>query len=268
MQGYAIDVSHHQNPATLPWKSFEGHVDAVIVRASYGAELRDKHAPEHVRRAREIGAKVGLYHFFRSIHTVQKQFDVFRAVADQVGLQDGDIVPALDIEDDPFPSPGVKANPSWSGPAQELCERLRDAYTDCVIYTSQKDWSMLGKPDWLLERPLWVPFWNNVAKPASPGNKEPFMWQHRVGPFVPNGPAGYDKTRPELDQNRILGALPLIARKPPESFLLVETENESDDGWDDLRDRLTLLWHPLEHVEQVVGRAGANVRDADKERVT
>lgn len=248
MTGYAIDVSHHQDPEALPWRRFEGHVDAVLVRACYGAELRDKHAHEHVRRARDIGAKVGLYMFFRNIHSVQKQFYLFRSVADSVGLRESDIVPVIDIEHDPIPKPGSDVSPSWSKPAQELCDRIRELYSDCMIYITQREWGMLGKPQWVLERPLWVAHYTHAVAPASPAGKPPVIWQHRVGPFVPNGPGGYDKSRPELDQNRILGPLPLITRKPPDSFLLIDTNDTRDDEWDELRERVALAqfdWRDL-----------------------
>lgn len=248
MPGYGIDLSHWQAPASLPWRQFEGTVDAVIVRATYGAELRDRSTAEHVRRAREIGAKVGLYTFFRPIHSVQKQVDLFRSVADAVGTVEGDIVPALDIEADPFPAPGVPVAPAWSGPVYDFAERLRELYSDCIVYITQREWGQLGQPQWVLDRPLWVAHYTGASKPASPGDRTPFMWQHRVGPFVPNGPGGYDKAHPELDQNRILGPLPLIARKPSAATDVVEAQDSNDESWDELRERVALQqfdWHAL-----------------------
>ena len=247
MIGYALDLSHFQNPATLPWRRFEGHVDAVIVRACYGAELRDKHAVEHVRRARDIGARCGLYFFYRHVHSVQKQLDLFRSVADDVGLREGDIVPSIDIEHDPFPAPGADVSPTWSKPAAELTARIVELYGDCMVYITQREWGMLGKPGWVTDRPLWTAHYRDGA-PATPGNKPCVMHQHRVGPFVPNGPGGYDKVRPELDQNRILGPLPLITKRPANSYLLVDTREAPDDGWDELRERVALAqfdWHEL-----------------------
>lgn len=238
MIGYAIDVSHHQAPASLPWAEFAGKVDAVIVRASYGSELRDRHCVEHVNRARRISAKVGVYHFFRPQHTVQKQWDLLRSQCDYVGLRDGDIVPTIDIEHDPIPKPGRNVAPEWSGPAQELAALAHALYGDCMIYITQREWSMLGRPQWVLDRPLWVAHYTSAAAPATPGNRPAVMWQHRVGPFVHNGPGGYDAKAPMLDQNRILVPLPRVGRKPPDSYVLVDTANEPDDDWEDLRLRV------------------------------
>lgn len=221
---YGIDLSHHQQPSALPWKQFEGNVDFVICRATYGADLRDRACAEHLRRARAIGARVGLYHFYRPIQTVTAQWDAFRAVADAVGLGVGDVVPALDIEMDPFPKPGAHVDPTWSAPCHELAEKIADAYGDVMIYITQREWRLLGEPQWVLQRPLWVAHYTAAAKPATPGNAEPTIWQHRVAPFAPHGAGGYDSKRPLLDQNRGLRPLPTIAEYP-------------DEGFDDLRDK-------------------------------
>lgn len=215
---YGIDLSHHQSPNSLPWKQFEGAVDFVFCRATYGAELRDRHATEHVRRSRAIGAKVGLYHFYRPIHSVAAQWDAFRAVADTIDLGVGDLVPALDIELDPFPKPGTKVEPSWSKPCEELAAKMADNYGDVLVYITQREWGELGKPQWVLERPLWVAHYTNASAPATPGDRQPTIWQHRVAPFMLNGPGGYDKARPELDQNRGLKPIPTIAQHPDEGF--------------------------------------------------
>jgi|SRR5688500_3556104 len=244
MTDYAIDVSHHQNPATLPWDTkFAGNVDAVIVRAGYGAELRDRDAREHVRRARLIGARVGLYLFFRPLHTVQKQFDLLRAVADEVKLGPGDIVPTVDVEHDPIPKPGTNVSPAWAWPVEELAHRLDEHFgARCMIYITQREFGMLGKPAWMLEpdRPLWVAHYTAAAKPATPGNRAATMWQHRVGPFVANGPGGYDKVRPELDQNRILLPLPLLGPQAAASDIPALTQDGSGEDWDDLDDHRVL----------------------------
>lgn len=221
---YGIDLSHHQSPAGLPWSQFKGHTDFVYCRASYGAELRDRSTLEHVRRARDIGARIGLYHFFRPLHSVEAQWDLFQSVADAVGLGPGDLVPALDIERDPFPKPGVAVEPSWSAPCKQLADRFAAAYGNVVIYITQREWRQLGEPQWVLERPLWVAHYTAAAQPATPGNVAPIIWQHRVARFVPNGPGGYDKEHPLLDQNRGLGPIPTIGALP-------------DEGFDDLRDK-------------------------------
>ena len=61
---YVVDVSKWQNPATLPWDKFATGADGLIARASYGT-MRDERMLEHLRRAKGVGLKVGVYHFYR-----------------------------------------------------------------------------------------------------------------------------------------------------------------------------------------------------------
>lgn len=211
--GYGVDLSHHQNPARVPWEQMRGHVDFVICRAAYGAELKDKHVVEHVRRAREIGAKVGLYLFFRPSQAIGTQWDTFREVAGSVGYGEGDIVPALDIEDDPLPT-YTKVDPSWSPFCRDLASRMADAYGGVMLYLSAWEWALLGKPDWPLDYPLWVPDYTAAPAPPTPGGAVPTIWQHRVGPFAPLGPGGYNKLHPDIDQDRLIRPLPLIGGVP------------------------------------------------------
>jgi hypothetical protein len=238
--GYAIDVSHHQAPGSLPWASFAGRVDAVIARASYGSGLRDRHCVEHCNRARAIGAKVGVYHFYRPHQPVSAQWDLLRSQCDYVGLREGDIVPALDVEHDPIPAPGASVTPDWSAPAQELAALITATYGSCLVYITQREWGMLGRPQWVLDCPLWVAHYTGAATPATPGGRPAVMWQHRVGPFVHNGPGGYVKEAPVLDQNRILGELPLIAKRMTHSYVLATEGGDDDAEWDELRDRVAV----------------------------
>jgi hypothetical protein len=210
MLGYGIDVSHHQNPSTLPWDSFRGHVDFVIVRANYGTRL-DARAKEHIQRARDIGAKVGLYSFFVHNQPQADQYAALQTASYDCGITMDDIVPALDIEDDEIGH--VPVNPSWSAPCEAFVEQVSRDFGECLVYITQRGHSMLGKPEWVLHRPLWCAHYRD-APPATPGNMPATIHQHYVGPFVPNHPGGYDKARPELDQNRLLLPLPLVGYRP------------------------------------------------------
>lgn len=207
--GFGVDLSHHQDPAKVPWERFPGVVDFVLARASYGGGLRDRAVVEHARRARQTGARVGLYQFFRPSQTVADHLAMLRAVADAVSLTEGDIVPALDIELDPLPS-AQPVSPSWEPACRELVEGIVDLWGDCLVYITRREWGMLGKPAWVLERPLWVAHYTADAAPASPGGVVPTIWQHRVGPFDARGPGGYDAAHPDYDQDRLLRPLPLI----------------------------------------------------------
>jgi hypothetical protein len=214
--GYGLDLSSHQNPAALPWDSFRGHVDFVIVRANYGTRL-DARAKEHVQRARDIGAKVGLYSFFRHDQSVADQYAALQTASFDCGIKTDDIVPALDIEDDE--SGHVPVAPSWSAPCETFVERAIRDFGDCLVYITQRGHSMLGKPEWVLHRPLWCAHYRD-GSPATPGNMPATIHQHRVAHFVPNGPGGFVKPSDmphgtiQLDQNRLLLPLPLVGYRP------------------------------------------------------
>jgi len=227
MATFGIDLSHHQVSASQPWNRYEGKVDFVICRAAYGGLLRDGEVVSHMQRARAIGAKVGLYQFFRPNQSVDQHWDQLRAVADLVELGEGDIVPALDIEHDPLPKPGVDVSAAWNARCEELVGRIADVFGDALVYITKREWVLLGSPAWVLKRPLWVAHYTNAAKPATPGDMQPTIWQYRVGPFDPQGPGGFDQAHPDLDHNKGLKDLPLIGKS-------------ADAGVDDLRDNVAM----------------------------
>jgi GH25 family lysozyme M1 (1,4-beta-N-acetylmuramidase) len=213
MIGYAIDVSHFQDPEALPWGLFQGKVDLVIVRAAYGVRL-DERAKAHVRHAREIGAKVGLYLFYRPGQPWSDESAALEFVADSVKLTTGDIVPALDIEDDPFSIP-KEVSPAWEDGCRRIIERWCDLYGDAMVYITKRGWGMLGKPEWVLHRPLWVPNYG-VVKPATPAGMPATIWQHRISTFDPFGPSEAPEPPPPgtIDQNQVLLPLPLVGYRP------------------------------------------------------
>jgi GH25 family lysozyme M1 (1,4-beta-N-acetylmuramidase) len=208
--GYGIDLSHFQNPDTLPWESYRGKVNFVIARACYGSRL-DERCVEHVRHAREIGAKVGVYSFFRPSLDVDVQFKALVNAITRVGIVPGDIIPALDIEEDTYPTP-QPVTPAWSAPTEDFVGRIVALFGDALIYQTQREWRMMGSPAWVLERPLWCAHYSAAASPATPGDRPATIWQHRVGPFVELGPGGSFPGSPQIDQNRLLLPLPLITQ--------------------------------------------------------
>jgi hypothetical protein len=267
MKPYGIDVSHHQAPASLPWAKIAESSSFAICRGSYGT-MRDRVTAEHVRLARAAGLKVGLYHFFRPSQSVGDQLAVFRAQLELAHIGVGDIVPAIDVELDPLPK-ATPVTPAWQGSVLEFIDSMVSELGDCMVYITQREFNQLGAPAWLLTRPLWVAHYTGAPKPATPGNKAATIWQHRVGPYDPSGPGGYDKAHPVLDQNRLLGTLPIIgAVEPGERVTLPpdhETEGEHDRGLEDLLEQIHgSSW---ERIQNAIGGAGANVLE-DEQRDT
>lgn len=258
---YGIDVSHHQAPASLPWNIIRQSSDFCIVRATYGSKLRDRQCAEHIRRARAAELLVGLYHFFRPSQPVHEQLALFRSVAQAADYRRGDIVPALDIEHDPIPEPGTNVSPAWEPGVRQFAEALAAEFGALpIIYITQREWHMLGKPGWVLGHPLWVAHYTAAAKPATPGGIVPLIWQHRVAPYDPNGPGGHDSKRPELDQNRAFGTLPTAPRVPwsivsPDPRAFVPDDEDDDDGLDDALLRAQVLSLQVDVVTPIVADA-------------
>lgn len=210
---YGCDVSHFQStsaPAGIAWPILAKGCQFVIIRATYGT-WKDPSAIGHVARARDAGMQVGLYHFFRSSQPVADQLAVFCAAAHDVGMRPGDICPALDVEDDG--ATGPKIDPSWQEGVKAMLEGLVGAFGQALCYVTQRDFGRLGKPACVLERPLWCAHYTGATAPATPADKPWAIWQHRVGPFVPNGPGGaFDPQL--LDQDRAIDPLPTATKVP------------------------------------------------------
>lgn len=263
---YGIDVSHHQAPTSLAWSTIAQTSSFCIVRGSYGT-MKDRVTAEHVKRARGVGLKVGLYHFFRPTQPVKDQLATFRAQLELAKIGTGDVIPTIDVEHDPIPKPGVAVSPAWQGSVLEFVDAMASELGDCMVYITQREFGMLGAPSWLLSRPLWVAHYTGAAKPATPGNRPWTIWQHRVGPYDPNGPGGYDKARPELDQNRLAGALPLIGagaefKVEPPAPPPAAPPLDDDDGIEDLIEQVqSSSW---ERIESAVGTGGSNLREYER----
>jgi len=264
MKAYGIDVSHHQAPAALPWAAFAESSSFCICRGSYGT-MKDRVTAEHVKRARGAGLKVGLYHFFRPSQSVTDQLAVFRAQLDLAKIGAGDIIPVIDVEADPLPK-ATPVSPAWQGSVLEFVDAMVSELGDCMVYITQREFNQLGAPAWLLTRPLWVAHYTGAAKPATPGNKPWTIWQHRVGPYDPNGPGGYDTAHPVLDQNRLSGALPLIGAVEPVVNSTLPPAHETDGDHDQGLEELLAEIHgkSWERAQDALGTAAGNSIDFEK----
>jgi hypothetical protein len=217
---FGIDVSHFQSPAApagVPWKQLRLKSSFVIVRASYGA-WADPNAVAHIRAARAEGFTVGLYHFFVSTQAIAAQLDVFCAQAVKCGVGNGDIVPALDLEDD-----GKNVLSKAMEPlARQACDTLSSEFGSAMPYITQAGWHALGAPAWLLELPLWVAHYTNAPKPATPGNVPAAIWQNRVGLYAPGAPFNVKEAYlpNALDQDVCDVALPLATMSPSHPSVL------------------------------------------------
>lgn len=152
---HAIDVSHHQAPAAVPWRELaENGVRACWVRAAYGT-TPDERAAEHIGLARAAGMAVGLYTFWRAMQDDAAQLAALRAQHAACGVGPGDLAPWLDVEDD-RDRRGNVISPMARGwlPRVESCMRaLVSEYGAACLYAYES----------ALDGPLSWPEWPTVV---------------------------------------------------------------------------------------------------------
>jgi len=175
---HGVDLSSFQGTWLVPQL-----IDFAIVRATFG-KTRDKRAVEHVEALRKRTAcAVGLYHFFVPGQDSSAQLAAFGDAADACGLTEGDLIPWVDIES-PKGDGSVPPCPEWCPQLLDVTRALREVYGQAGIYITARDFELLGKPQWMLELPLWVAHWRStVGAYASPGGVPPTLVQYRVGPW-------------------------------------------------------------------------------------
>lgn len=91
---HGIDVSHYQQ--RIDWSLVaEQDIDFVYIKATEGLEYVDSMFLENWASCGQVEIKRGAYHFFRPSLPVAKQAQNF---IQQISLQNGDLIPAIDIE--------------------------------------------------------------------------------------------------------------------------------------------------------------------------
>ena len=208
---FGCDVSGYQSAALVPWS--DERIGFGLVKFSEG-EGQAASAERHVAAIRAAGKPVGGYHFFHPECDERTQYESFDCVAARGNYGNpGDIVPAVDVEY--FKGHGVNA--AWNAPLQGLVALLEEAYA-CkpMLYINAATWQLLGSPAWVLEHPLWVPYFSIEGHPAPanlplwtvPGHSPNWaIWQRLGGKLF--GDTQAQKAYGAVDQN-IAQHLPLI----------------------------------------------------------
>ena len=89
-----IDVSHHQG--AVAWSAVRAAgIEFAFIKASEGADHRDREFAESWRRAQEAGVARGAYHFFTFCTSGLAQAENFIAA---VGSSFGELPPVADVE--------------------------------------------------------------------------------------------------------------------------------------------------------------------------
>lgn len=176
-----IDLSHYQRVDN--WAAVADACSFVYHKASEGRGT-DPNFVTALQGAREEAMSVGGYHFFRPDVAVDTQRKAFGDQLAAISLGDGDLVPALDVEEEPplVFSPGV-----YVTGVTEMVNGLLADWGQCVIYTTQRDWGRLGNPEILLDPRviLWVAHYTLKAAPSVPPGKTWQVWQHSGSGAVP-----------------------------------------------------------------------------------
>ena len=251
---YAVDVSVWQNPSIL--ELCREKVDAVFIRAAYGARP-DNRTLAHVKIARTLGVPIGLYSFFRVVEDVSAQFEVLASQCEAAGIGNGDIVPTLDVEDDGAASPLL---PNCSAPAATFMAKIVSTWGDGIVYTSEREWLMLGRPLWVLSRSQWIAHYTSAPTPMTPNDLVPMAWQHLVGEFDPTAPGG-ERDRapfpgPYIDQSRIYLPLPIIGQKRSSQSQMLQAVTvggitDSDRAKVDAENALSIEQQARDYVKQI-----------------
>jgi len=235
---HGVDISVFQPTWLVPQM-----IDFAIVRATFGSK-RDKRTVEHVEAIRKRTAcAIGLYHFFVHGQDTVAQLGAFFDSVQECRVGTGDLIPWVDVES-PKGDGSMPPKPAWCDQLHELIDGIAAGCGGrCGIYITQRDWALLGKPDWMLELPLWVAHWRSTpGPPASPGGVPPVLWQYRVGPWARGGlHTGQHAAPKAIDHDCCVAAeLPRIVApdepvpdtvRPPEIPWL----GLDDDDWEAMR---------------------------------
>lgn len=175
---HGVDISSFQPTWLVPQM-----IDFAIVRATFGVK-RDKRTVEHVEALRKRTAcVVGLFHFYVPGQSTSEQMGAFEDAADACGIVEGDLIPWVDVES-PKGDGSIPPRPEWCEQLHDVVLSLQEMFGQAGIYITQRDWALLGKPEWMLELPLWVAHWRSTPGVyASPGGIPPTLVQYRVGPW-------------------------------------------------------------------------------------
>ncbi|MEC5395110.1 glycoside hydrolase family 25 protein [Bergeyella sp. RCAD1439] len=196
---FGLDISHYQNPNDIQWDSLSiGHrsipLKFIILRATMGQQSQDRHFDRYWKKAKAHGLIRGAYHFYRPDEDPVKQATNF---LENVKLEQGDLVPVLDIEKTPkkYTKAQLKENLKiWLKIVEEKYGKKPILYTYYHYYQD----NLRGEFD---QYPLWLANYNNVLTPSP---QDPWLlWQ-----FTENGIVYGINTKVDLNVfNGSLGAL-------------------------------------------------------------
>lgn len=175
---FGFDISHYQEQKDINWDSLSianGSIklDFVVMRATMGNKKKDNNFDDFWVAAKENDLIRGAYHFYKPDEDPVMQANNY---LESVQLEDGDLVPVLDIEKIPKRKSQEKFIEDlklWLHIVEEKYGKKPIIYTYYYYY---KDYLR----DEFNDYPLWLANYNNVTIPSPEDDWK--MWQ-----FTENG---------------------------------------------------------------------------------
>lgn len=170
---FGFDISHYQNAKDIQWDSLSiGNktipLKFVVLRATMGNKSQDRNFEEFWELAKKHQLIRGAYHFYRADEDPVKQANNF---LENVKLEEGDLVPVLDIEKIPVRNSKEKLIENlkiWLKIVEEKYGEKPIIYTYYHYYRDH----LKGEFD---DYPLWLANYNDVPQPSP--NDDWKMWQ-------------------------------------------------------------------------------------------
>lgn len=175
---FGFDISHYQDSKDIKWDSLSvGNrtipLRFVVLRATMGTRSKDRNFDEFWKLAKKHNLIRGAYHFYRADEDPVKQANNF---LESVKLEDGDLVPVLDVEKIPLRTSKKQLLENL----RIWCRIIEEKYGEKpIIYTYYHYYrdNLEGEfPDY----PLWLANYNDVPAPSPDADWD--MWQ-----FTENG---------------------------------------------------------------------------------
>lgn len=192
-----IDVSHYQG--TVDWARVAASgVRFGVVKATQGTTYVDPLFQANWPALKAAGLVRGAYHFFTPGDDPEQQAHHFLST---VSLEDGDLVPALDVET----SNGHTAAEVVQGVESWLAVVEKETGCVPILYTAPGFWKTLGTSQFG-RYPLWVAEYG-VQTPALPSGWSHWtFWQHSETGTVPgvSGTVDLDLFAGTMDQLPVL----------------------------------------------------------------
>ncbi len=171
-----IDVSYYSG--RIDWSEFQAtHYDFAFIRATVGLDYKDPLFEYHWDRTKQLGLRPGAYHYFVPQDDPAAQAQWF---IDNVGLSQGDLVPAVDVES------------LGKDPPRDLSERLKvflqllQAHYGVppIIYTAPNFWDR-NMTDQFGAYPLWVADYDTDEPRLPNGWSSWNLWQWKGSAELP-----------------------------------------------------------------------------------